>query len=244
MTDRPILFSGPMVRALIEGRKTQTRRLVAGVPDMPPANCHPSHKAKHATPYLDAYCGERKTPSNPRGMGRDWHWWQVDDRPGPTAFRLPYATGDRLYVREAWRCNGWATDVATVFYRASEGKGYTAMCEQWPIADKKPLPVSMAWRPSIHMPRWASRMTLAVTDVRVQRLNEISEADAIEEGIMKFGDGVFDYHEHAEIRFKTAKGAFKELWNNINGPDAWDADPWVVALTFDVQHCNIDEAKP
>jgi len=245
MTARAIIIAAPMVRALIDGRKTQTRRLVGGVPDMPPANCHPSHKAKHAAPYLDAYYGEPKTPSNPRGMGRNWHWWQVDDRPGPTAFRLPYATGDRLYVLEAFQGHS-----------AYEAHGYKPSDwgnkPIWYCADGEPDPLysaSSRKRPSIHMPRWASRLTLTVTEVRVQRLQDISEADAVAEGCLMDPEPCDDgshfpaeiAHERGgDIGWDCARDWFADLWNTIYGPEAWDVNPWVVAISFTVAHGNID----
>ncbi len=208
MAERPILFSSPMVRALLACAKTQTRRVI-----------------------------------KPRGhaciFDGGWTDRYVLD-PGNQSWRerfYPYRVGDRLYVREAWRCNGWATDVATIFYRASEGDGYTAMCEQYPIADKSPLRVTGAWRPGIHMPRWASRLTLAVTDVRVQRLQDISEEDAEAEGLT----GEFcDYELYGQS--KPYRFEYSALWNHLNAArgSGWDTNPWVVAVTFAVEHRNID----
>ncbi len=95
-------------------------------------------------------------------------------------------------------------------------------------------------RPSIHMPRWASRMTLTVTDVRVQRLQDISEADAVAEGVIHDSFGGWRGHE-GTIGYPTAIWAYHHLWNSLHGPGAWDANPWVVALTFNVQRGNIDQ---
>ena len=226
MTDRPIIFSAPMVRAMLDGRKTQTRRVLKPQPTgQPSANCHPAHKPRHPAPYLDAYCGEPRTPQNPRGQGRDWHWWQVDDRCGPVACRVPYAPGDRLWVREAvcW-VSGW---------------GWRYRADNDDLAEKRETGEVSRWRPSIHMPRWASRLTLTVTDVRVQRLQDISEADAVAEGC----DAVL------ALTIKRPNGAhpgnprecYCDLWNSLHGPGAWDANPWVVALTFTVQRGNIDQ---
>lgn len=207
MGDKPILFSAPMVRALIEGRKTQTRRPCKWVPTLP--------------------------------------------RDGPPISNENIQAGDRLWVREAWRCNAWATDLATIFYRASEGDGYTTMCEQYPVADHKPMRVTRHWRPSIHMPRWTSRLTLVVTDVRVERLHDLSEADAVAEGMtQETADALMDADELAmyaatEILCPHARGRilFEAAWERINGPGSWEANPWVAAYTFDVHHCNIDQME-
>ena len=243
MTTKPILFSGPMVRALLDGRKTQTRRIVRDVPDKPPGQCHPKNTARHPEPYLDAYCGERRTPTNPRGMGRAWHWWQVDDRPGPMAFRLPCAPGDLLWVRETWApldaCThadpGTAALTARGFYRAD----YPVDCGD----------VSR-WRPSIHMPRWASRLTLRVTDVRVQRVQEISEKDAIAEGCRPFFDAAnpdkVPCPNGGTMDMSPLKGPvddFRNLWDSLNAKRGygWDENPWVAAYTFEVIRQNVDD---
>jgi hypothetical protein len=203
-----------MVRALLAGTKTQTRRLFKGIEQMENGSFH----------IFGGMVGvsEEDVPKH----APDYVRIQVDDR---------------LWVREAWRCNGWATDVATIFYAASEGDGYTAMCEQYPVADKRPLRVKAGWRPSIHMPRWASRITLDVTDVRVQRLQDISEDDAAAEGWPapeeRAKTGV------AEIRDAYPIGWYAALWNSINQKPfhQWSANPWVVAYTFTVQRGNIDQ---
>lgn len=206
MVDRPILFSGPMVRALLDGRKTQTRRIL---------------KEPYGT--MEIVCGE----------------W----RPIHTKVKAH----DRLWVREAWRCNGWATDLATIFYAASEGEGYTAMCEQYPVANKQPLRITAGWRPSIHMPRWASRLTLTVTDVRVERLQEITEVDAIAEGCFKgkASGRVFNSVGAMHLggdEWDNARDWYADLWDNINGEGAWEANPWVAAYTFTVERRNIGAA--
>jgi len=204
--DRPILFSGPMVGALLEGGKTQTRRVLAS----------DKKDSLFNGEWSDSYVLD---PGNADWRARD----------------IRFAIGDRLWVREAWRCNGWATDLATIFYRASEGDGYTAMCEQYPVVGKPPLRVTATWRPGIHMPRWASRLTLTVTDVRVQRVQEISEADAEAEGtapILVPPDGGSAPHVEG----------FRDLWDSINASRGfgWETNPWVVALTFTVRRQNID----
>lgn len=236
MADRPILFSAPMVRALLNGRKTQTRRFVKPQP--------------FASGYYDGEVEMTVIPANV---------W-------PTCFRFTASAvgggavleeifeprineGDRLWVREAWRCNGWATDLATIFYRASECDGYSAMCEQYPVAEKKPMRVTSTWRPGIHLPRWASRLTLTVTDVRVERLHDISEADAVAEGCFKgkASGRVFANEVAMHLggdEWSSARDWYADLWDDINGAGAWDANPWVAAYTFTVEQKNIDEASP
>jgi hypothetical protein len=207
MTTRPIIFSAPMVRALIEGRKTQTRRVLK------PYSHDPTLR-----PGMDGY---KSPPLN---------LWQVSGN-GPF-FRLPFAPGDRLYVREAWQSNGlnWGKrprdmqpGLGPVHYAATDKGEWQSYWGNW--------------KPSIHMPRWASRLTLTVTDVKVQRLQGISTDDAIAEGIsLPWVDG----GTLAIMAQGIAKDGFRALWNSLHGPDAWDANPWVVALTFTVEHRNID----
>lgn len=188
MTDRPILFSGPMVRAILEGRKTQTRRLVT----YPRGKLFPSHVDR----WINLLMG--KHWSHPRGWLR------------------PYATtGDRLWVRETWgaiRPEGVPTvhpvaGVDRLEYRA----------------DGHPDD-GRVWRPSIHMPRWASRLTLEVVSVRVERLQEISEPDAVAEGI--------DAATFGPV-WECARDAFAHLWDSINGERAsWESNPWVWRVEF------------
>ena len=174
MTERPILFSGPMVRALLEGRKTQTRRVMK---------------------------------PQPKGMARldTGGSWPLAS--GSEFMRCPYGVpGDRLWVRESWRKADSMTE--SVFYRADE---------EWNAG--------AGWKPSIHMPRWASRLTLEVTGVKVERVQEISERDAVAEGMPP---SVPDQATAVEI--------FEELWDSINEARGygWSVNPWVWALTFRV----------
>lgn len=202
MGDRPILFSGVMVRALLDGRKTQTRRVLAhGSTGEPPSQ-------------------------SPR-----------------------FAVGDRLWVREAWRCNGWATDLATIFYRASESDGYSAMSEQYAVAAKQPLRVTGTWRPGIHLPRWASRITLTVTEVRVQRLQDLSEEDAAAEGCIKLkatGRAV-EYRggQYLGACWPSCRAWYRELWNSLNEDRGfgWDTNPFVATVSFSVARRNIDAGE-
>ena len=239
MVDRPIIFSAPMVRALLEGRKTQTRRIVKDVPPQPEPDCHPKHQQRHPAPYLDSYCSNRRSQANPRGMSDWWSWWQVDDRCCLPQFRVPYVPGDRLWVRENWRQAYPKTDF-------SHGAVYRADAEKALGMDE--YSQRHRWTPSIHMPRWASRITLHVTGVKVERLQDISEEDARAEGVSA-GEGqmagTYFVHGAGVMSGISAVSCFERLWHAIHGPDAWTANPWVVAITFRVVHANIDspEAK-
>lgn len=143
--------------------------------------------------------------------------------------KLPHAPGDRLWVREAWR-------VEHRFNTHSPIPHDSAV--QYPADD--PLSVwDSRLRPSTQMPRWASRLTYIVKDVRVQRLQDITEADAMAEGCdaasamtMQRKNGAYP---------GNPREAFKDIWNHRHGPDAWDANPWVAAITFDVVARNIDQ---
>lgn len=238
MSDKPIIFSPPMVRALLDGSKTQTRRVLKPQPDFR-GGCGDYHDAE-AWGWADE-CGSHVSVLDicPNGMRK----------------------GDRLWVREHWRCAARWDDTAprdltprgtTIFYECGgsasteipagitiNGVNYGPETgEKW-IVEKAPVagllpPYAGRFRQGMHMPRWASRITLLVTEVRVQRLQEISEADAVAEG----GDPV-QARMYPELG--TCRHWFSDLWNSINGPDAWDANPWVAAYTFTVQRGNIDQ---
>lgn len=232
MADRPIIFSGPMVRALIKGRKTQTRRLLKLAGRAPeyigPHGCQDDPTCwgwDHADGGYITVEGDDK--DHLPGWRNGWHDWSG-----------AYAPGDRLYVREAWRCSAKHDATAprdliprsmTIAFEAGGNIANQDSKDDW-----RPSPASYTeaeWmgraRPSIHMPRWASRLTLTVTDVRVQRLWAIDNLDAVAEGV----------RVHCE---DVARTEFSLLWNSLHGPDAWDANPWVVALTFTVEQRNID----
>lgn len=237
--DRPIIFSGSMIRALLDNRKTQTRRILT------PQNISffttGGDAKRPSREMLDAALAEVLDLRQVDGDIWTWVGRELpehrDIRPRWQAI-LPYAPGDRLWVRENWKPHsswaGWKPrDIpqTKVFY----------------VADDSYAPSNTPWVPSIHMPRWASRLTLTVTDTRVQRLQDISEDDAIAEGITTYGqsdrDGMrhFGYSDATAV-WPTATKAFSILWETINGPGAWEANPWVVALTFTVDRRNIDQA--
>lgn len=184
MTERPILFSGAMVRAILAGTKSQTRRVVKGI----------------ALEWL-----------RPDGFTPEF-------AAAPENGLCPYgAPGDRLWVREAFihepadYC--WEASVSIPCQPAS-----TVYRADFP--DSRP---GEGWKPSIHMPRNLSRITLEITGVRVERLQDISEADAIAEGIERPADG---------IPICNARQWYQVLWGQINGPDSWGANPWVWCISF------------
>ena len=190
MTDRPILMSGPMVRAWLDGRKRQTRRLA---------------------------WADWKTCTVCNGGGN----CSVCDGSGET--RKPtiwqkVRPGDRLWVRETWA----AAPDETIFYRESA----------WA------LPVD--WRPSIHMSRGASRLTLVVDETRLERLQEISFADCCAEGMDPHWFGPGCDHPECDGEHRGEKWHFLETWNSLHGPGAWDANPEVVVITATPHARNID----
>lgn len=211
MTERPILFSAPMVRALLDGRKTQTRRVVK--PQPLSLGTRPLVSFNHGTPEWSFGLDDQDA----RGL----KWW-----------RCPYgAVGDVLWVREScWIYGRWHADGLTRTGRKRwrfQPIGQRVLFEN-PGHDRiAHLGRGPGWsyRNSIHMPRWASRITLRVTDIRVERLNDISAADAMAEG-MTFPEGI--------AYGSDPKDAFAGLWRSINGPESWAANPWVWAVSFEV----------
>ena len=195
----PILFSAPMIRAILANRKTQTRRILK-----------PTARQVEAWNPDYSICPSAKIIN---GMVAFEH-----PQGGPyTAIPLRWRPGDTLWVRETWAQNPDHPNVqynSAVCYRANPGHDYD-------------IP---KWRPSIFMPRWASRITLAVEAVAVERLQEITSADALAEGIQEFPNR--RYGLVPEISSLNPVDAYARLWNTINGPGAWDANPWVSVTTF------------
>jgi len=222
MADKPIIFSGPMIRALLDGRKTQTRRVLKPQPDI-------------GRDFVGIYAP---------GLSAVFECANPIETRGDQSIRLPYKIGQRLWVREAWSGEHFLADVkpSERLLVGHPSRLVSMIPETWYWADGSPD--CGDWekpRPSIHMPRWASRLTLTVTDVRVQRLQDISADDATAEGCPGWyspahpDQGVTDGQASVE--------EFADLWNSLHGPDAWDENPWVVALTFDVHRCNIDQME-
>lgn len=228
VTARPILMSGPMVRACLNGTKAQTRRVIREARD------------------IGARCTDEVRPF---GDG-SYYICAHDGTHMIGEFRCPYGKpGDLLYVREAcgWlptqRCCGRGVPVVDKWDdQGSPWDMHEECCANpevdWEFvyradtADSAPVE---RWRPSIHMPRAASRITLRITEVRVERVQDISEADAEAEGVWT----VFD--QGAARTPGTALGCFPYLWDDINAKRApWDSNPWVWVVSFEAIQANVD----
>lgn len=204
MKERPILFSGAMVSAILDGTKTQTRRVVK------------------PQPYIDEMGNACWNGLNFGQSADKVPHFQSLASPIPSSktkrVHCPYGKpGDRLWVRETWARD---SEDDALFYRADVGSGNEADDWQRNIDDGAN---GYRWRPSIHMPRWASRITLEVTGVRVERLQEISGSDAVAEGVRSRlpDNGI-------------AVAEYRDLWEAINGAESWSANPWVWVIEFEV----------
>ncbi|WP_300727266.1 hypothetical protein [Pseudomonas sp.] len=201
--ERPALFNGDMVRAILEGRKTVTRRAIKVQPHIDASG----NFCVGSSNYGQDLCGKPVTKHFVNGC-------------------CPYGKpGDRLWVRETCFINDYR--------ESSVPEGERADCEIHYRADGIPdfegEEELIRWRPSIHMPRWASRILLEVTDVRVERLQDITEEQALAEGIKKHSDG--GYHvEDGKYYSDSPIESFAGLWSSVGGD--WDANPWVWCVSF------------
>jgi hypothetical protein len=223
--ERPILFSAPMVRAILDGTKTMTRRVVKPQPP-------PTHAQVYCNPYNNDY-GAFTFWTKEHKMVNGW----AGNVKGTCHWKCPYGSpGDRLWVRETWAHAGRGGDT---IYKASFGEAKT-----------------FKWKPSIHMFRRDSRILLEVTAVRVERLRDIGEEDARAEGgvwtdngprawckpgaVFEEANKVNGWNEGWSHEGKTdqreclssARWSFANLWNKINGPESWNANPWVWVVEF------------
>lgn len=210
MKERPILFSGPLVRAILDGRKTQTRRLVS------------------------------RTPLSPRELQRKVRSWPIGD------------TGDRLWVRETWAdvnteagpaftyradnsLHFCSDDAYPVEYERYPGCGFTMWHRDLWHREERGCKADHRWRPAIHMPRWASRLTLEVTCSTIERLQLIDDVGALEEGIAGVGpaDEQDYYAPGVDGPFPTPKSAFAALWDSVAPKGClWQDNPMVWVLWF------------
>ena len=207
---RPILFSAAMVRAILDGRKTQTRRIVNPQPD----------GTWRGSIYDDPVV---LMPKHIDGVP----WFDVGGIYGLKA--CPYGTpGDRLWVRESWQAVHFSKDIETGHYdgwhhataipKDARDGFWTPVYAADQIWDESREDRGYPWRPSIFMPRWASRITLEITKIRVERLQDISDADSHAEG--------------CATPATAARSHFRNLWESINGPGSWAANPWVWVIGF------------
>lgn len=224
MTDRPIIFNGAMVCALCDGRKTQTRRVLkwSPAPVRSLTFCEVKERTAIFRSHLDAVTRH---------------------------FPIPYAIGDRLWVKEAhWLAGYWekydtgeplyiGAKVSKIRRRFVAAENQDAQFDIPKGSYIKGMPIGVRGlykRLGRYMFRKHSRLTLTVTDVRVQQVQDISHDDAVAEG----ATDVF----RALPNNAGATGFFREIWNSIHGPDAWDRNDWVAAYTFTVHKGNIDHA--
>lgn len=246
MRERPILFAAPMVRAILGGKKTVARWLVNPQPGPPPSG-QLRHEPRHSAPYFDSYCSEMKTDANPRGMSNRWCWWTADDRPDPLSeIRCPYgAPGDRLWVRETWQAWNCVSPESDEWDPITREVRHGESWAEWVELRGKPDTIEYRadgkscgpWTPSIHMPRWASRIDLEVVSVRVERLHAIDGDDVVREGI-----DPTPHRCHCEACGMTSTlctatqsslvDEFAGLWRSINGADSWRANPYVWRVEF------------
>ena len=201
MNERPILFNAPMVRAILSNTKTQTRRIFK-----------PDRMTWDANGRYTTYAmrgGELSTTGSGPFKPSSWLHYCPYGQPGE----------DRIYVRETWAAPHAYDHLpprlipqdARIHYAATEDRG------------------GLLWRPSIHMPRWASRITLEVTGVRVETLQDIDLADALAEGISDTGALILDSAGNEQ---GGPIAEYAVLWEQINGPGSWDANPWVWVIEF------------
>ena len=208
---RPILFSGPMVRAILDGRKTQTRRIVKDR-------------------FWDIQSGPENCMNGFRRIDGDCAVWEIQDTVDSTHERripCPYGVpGDTLWVREPWFCEGREQPGQGLHYRANACEADEAWFKE----------EGWKWKPSIHMPRWASRITLEVTDVWIERVQEISEEDAKAEGVVPPGCDHPDCvgNTATTCAMRRCRPQFAALWQELNAKRGfgWEANPWVWELTF------------
>jgi len=235
--ERPILFSGAMVRAILDGHKTQTRRVVKPVGNDGGYVLFDSGNG--AWPYRSDD-GESCFHTVKRGGN-----FYLDETP----IYCPYGqNGDRLWVRETWKYNDWTENGEPFIKFAADGDVTCPKVSEdwsdrivdiWEILSRESnfnidnCARDRKWRPSIHMPRWASRILLEIVSVRVERLNDISETDAKAEGVTNTPyPERFLGSDRRVLDSPIHRMLFRDLWQSINGHGSCDLNPWVWAIEF------------
>jgi hypothetical protein len=204
--ERPIIFSSPMIQAILDGRKTQTRRII-----------------KPSLGWDAMWIPSKANETYKDGVQR--YTMKVNSQYSLPYFKCPYGSiGSILWVRETWRPTmnsmptGWPYD-----YKATvEADG---------------TPIEGPWKPSIFMPREACRIRLEITNIRVERVQDISEADAIAEGVESWFSDLFQETRYKDYEtpisdWRNPDSSYRSLWTKINGTDSWNSNPWVWVVEF------------
>lgn len=223
MKERPILFSAQMVRAILDGTKTQTRRAVRKqfAPDAEPAEVSAT------------------SPEGWQISGHSGLWWDDAGACFDDAIRCPYGIpGYRLWVRETWQGPLIDEELEDEFRQSPDYFKKPSFCAYRATDTLDAINADgeeLGWRPSIHMPRWASRIDLEITGIRVERLQDISEEDAKKEGAWGPDDSIVGnvaQHFGCDPLAVHPSLAYHMLWESINGAGSWDANPWVWVVEF------------
>lgn len=233
MKERGMIFNSEMVRAILDGRKTQTRRIMKVQPK--PCN-HANWPDDSPDPQWKSYPGGWCCAVCANGT-------TIDHRHHAKGITCPYGTvGDRIWVRETFQGPLFDYEQMESYLEDSSKFENPEFCQY--AADGKPAPeyydaddnLRHGWRPSIHMPRWASRILLEITNIGIQRIHSISQNDAAREGLMRLpvtgrycinqGDQYFGGASH------DAREVFSWMWQSIYGEESWNANPWVWVIEF------------
>ena len=223
MSSKPILFSGPMVRAILEGRKSQTRRVVK-----------PQPNPEYWQEIVPGWYSPTVIRNGLEEPGPEVYGFASEDE----GWRCPYgAPGDSLWVRETWKPyfhlneNGSVKDEG-IYYKATGSRR---------MMDLEPGTWSMRkadkWRPSIHMPRWASRISLSVKDVRVERVQDITYDAVVAEGVW---DMMWAVDFTKSMKYPTWKSEWVRTWDALNAKRgySWESNPWVWVVEFERQEAQ------
>ena len=237
MKELPIIFSTPMVQAILDGRKTQTRRVVKLPPEL--QACDPEDEITSKDIEIEFITAQQFKEHNEDEPSGFYGWMSDYPEEGAIMIKPRYQPGDLLWVREAflWVMLDHAHDLL-VGSRDRNQYAYKASChEDWIAYAKEKY--GYKWKPSIHMSKDAARIWLKVVNVRVERLNDISENDVFCEGLRpienytRFLCGYFRGDPCRPI-LGGAVTAFKYLWKSIHGEGSWEENPWVWVIEFEV----------
>jgi len=233
MRERPIIFSAPMIRALLDGRKTQTRRVVRDSLVLDPnVNTVPTYVTRRDVRERGKVIGHREvTVECPHGAPGDRLWVRET---WAQVIRRPVSAEEAWWPgKQPWRGVGTRPSIP------SQSNSTSVVI--WRADGEMPANFPEPWRPSIFMPRWASRITLELTAVRVERLQDISEADARAEGLEDSAPFTYGWRNYGKTDlpgesleyFASARESYASLWDSLNAKRApWASNPWVWVLEF------------